>query len=355
MKTKHKNNTQCDQCGKECFRPVHSLLRSKNVFCSRECNTEHQRMPDIELICSMCKKPFMRSLAKHNASSKICGKNYQPLCSHACVAGRNRSRDKRQHTKCDQCGKQIVKKAYEISKTLHNFCSRQCAATYSVSRRKKLGPYRRKRVKCASCGKKILAKSIKRKLCKTCKSQHMIESDKRRGVRAGLKCLQCKTPLMSRRKYCDECYPAINRMQLAKMRQTQVRRSKNESLFAEMVKQDYQDVLTNEAIFHWIKRSTGTPGNPWDADVILTRERVAILWNGIWHYKKVMRTQSLKQIRARDRIKMSVIRKNGYTPYVIKDMGSHSKKKVRREYKKFVLFMAKRKETAAQTSTAVSV
>ena len=36
-------------------------------------------------------------------------------------------------------------------------------------------------------------------------------------------------------------------------------------------------------------------------------KKTAILYNGIWHYKKITKTHSLEQTRARDEIKTKVI------------------------------------------------
>ena len=73
----------------------------------------------------------------------------------------------------------------------------------------------------------------------------------------------------------------------------------------------------------------------WDADVIILIRKIAILWNGIFHYKQIMKSQSLKQ--ARDKIKWDVIIRNGSTPYEIKDMGKYDPNFVRQEFEAFLL------------------
>lgn len=106
--------------------------------------------------------------------------------------------------------------------------------------------------------------------------------------------------------------------------QSKERRSKNEKLFAELCKKDFDNVLTNEPMF-----------NGWDADVILLNEKIAVLWNGKWHYEEIKKKGSLKQIQNRDKIKMSEIIKAGYKPYIIKDMGKYKPSFVMEEYEKF--------------------
>jgi len=109
----------------------------------------------------------------------------------------------------------------------------------------------------------------------------------------------------------------------------QSRRSKNEIYFSELCSQ-YFKITANEPFF-----------DGWDADVIIHSERVAILWNGIWHYKQISKTQSLLQVQTRDKIKFDVIEKMGYTPYIIKDMGKYNKKFVEQEFEIFMLMRIK--------------
>ena len=86
------------------------------------------------------------------------------------------------------------------------------------------------------------------------------------------------------------------------------------------------EITTNEPYF-----------DGWDADVIIHSEKTAILWNGIWHYKQIAKTQSLNQVQARDKIKTAIIYKYGYIPYVIKDMGKFNKAFVEQEFEIFKL------------------
>ena len=77
---------------------------------------------------------------------------------------------------------------------------------------------------------------------------------------------------------------------------SQERRSKNEIYFSELCS-NYFEIKTNEAFF-----------DGWDADIIIHSEKIAILWNGIWHYKQISKTQSLQQVQARDKIKLDIIK-----------------------------------------------
>ena len=105
----------------------------------------------------------------------------------------------------------------------------------------------------------------------------------------------------------------------------QSRRSKNEIYFSELCS-NYFEITTNEPFFEG-----------WDADVIIHSEKVAVLWNGVWHYKQISKTQSLLQVQTRDKLKIGIIEKMGYTPYIIKDMGKYNKKFVEQEFETFML------------------
>jgi hypothetical protein len=82
-------------------------------------------------------------------------------------------------------------------------------------------------------------------------------------------------------------------------------------------------VLSNEPIF-----------NGWDADIIIEDYKIAVLWNGKWHYEKITKKHSVAQVQNRDKIKIKEIIKTGYTPYIIKDMGRENKEFVIEEFNK---------------------
>ena len=74
--------------------------------------------------------------------------------------------------------------------------------------------------------------------------------------------------------------------------------------------------------------------NGWDADIILLEEKIAILWNGKWHYEKITKKHSVEQVQIRDRIKIDEILKSGFKPYIINDMGKYNKEFVNSEFEK---------------------
>ena len=107
--------------------------------------------------------------------------------------------------------------------------------------------------------------------------------------------------------------------------QRETRRSKNEIAFCELCEQHFNNVKHNEQMF-----------NGWDADVIIEDIKVAVLWNGPWHYRQLFKGHKLKQIQNRDKIKVKEIEKAGYIPYIIKDDSKFNKDKVETEFKLFL-------------------
>ena len=84
-------------------------------------------------------------------------------------------------------------------------------------------------------------------------------------------------------------------------------RSKNEKKFFKLMSQKY-DCLPNERMF-----------NGFDADVVILDLKLAIEWNGVWHYKKVCKTHSLEAAQSKDKRKLKEIKKMGFNLIAIKD------------------------------------
>ena len=58
----------------------------------------------------------------------------------------------------------------------------------------------------------------------------------------------------------------------------------------------------------------------WDADIVLSDHKIAILWNGPWHYREMPGLKhSLLQVQTRDRIKTILFKKLGWTVLVYED------------------------------------
>lgn len=211
---------------------------------------------------------------------------------------------------------------------------------------------------CNNCGKTFIIKLTKNQLIKkekfycssSCAHVRIISEDMKKRISASLKrkvildrfCKNCNIKINDKNKsgYCKDCIKSRRvisdetrkRLSEAGKRsaaiQRNTRRSKNEILFYELCKERFTNVKHNEPIF-----------NGWDADVILEDYKIAVLWNGNWHYKVVVNQKTFNRVQNRDKIKINEIKKCGFYPYLIKDEGSENKEKVYYEFNKFVDFV----------------
>jgi hypothetical protein len=302
----------------------------------------------IELTCAHCEQSFNKELRKYKYELKI-EPTKKFYCSRECHTNANR---KAEAIICETCQKVFTRLKDKRAK--HHFCSQACSAQFTNKNRAINGYTTKDKTKetvCYECNAKVniaLNASSKIALCDACRSKHFTSSLNKNGLSKKskskklhqLKCISCSVDIVgdSKKKYCDDCRSKrlreIGRKAGTASAAKQVRRSKNEMYFAELCAKAFINVVVNEAIF------TSKYGN-WDADVIIHDHKIAVLWNGIWHYKQVRKKHSLAQVQSRDKIKMDVIIANGYTPYVIKDMGKHNKKFVEERFAEFMEYVRK--------------
>ena len=252
--------------------------------------------------------------------------------------------------KCLYCGKPVKNK----------YCGVTCQNKYENSKRadKRYGEIKEFAVTCASCGIEFIVKERskqfpkkKKYYCSKSCANRRHHSDKTKSkISKTLKtrstkvysatCEMCgnvfnKKWKNSPQRFCSiSCavswrnkYKDQGKHGGRKSAATRIVRSKNEIYFAELCTAKFKNVLTNKPIF-----------NGWDADVIIDDYKVAVLWNGVWHYKKITEKHSVKQVQNRDKIKHKEIVSKGYIPYTIKDMGKANKKFVEEEFEKFLKF-----------------
>lgn len=156
-----------------------------------------------------------------------------------------------------------------------------------------------------------------------------------RKVREEKECFLCKNMFKvkpNRKKFCSLLCSRRNASKYAGLASAAARqtRGKNEIHFAKLCIEYFGEdkVLCNQPIF-----------NGWDADVIIPHLKIAVLWNGVHHYKTVYKEQSLSQVQNRDKIKLDQIAKHGYTAYTIKDMGKVKPEFVKQEFMKFLEYL----------------
>lgn len=297
-------------------------------------------MKYIEIKCSFCDCLFLRPLKQYKAESKKSGPNYKAYCSNKCM-GAGSSFNKRITFNCETCGKETSVTKSKFNNVNHHFCSQSCSTSFNNKERAKNGyttKYKFKKANCIQC-KQIydigLHASDKKFICKICVPVPYKNNK--------ITCKLCGGSFIGTkiRKFCDGCLPSI-RIESGKKAgmasvKAQQRRSKNEIYFAELCATKFSDIQCNEPFF------TDKRGDKWDADVIIHDIKVAVLWNGNWHYISIAKDRSLNQIQNRDKIKLSVIKSNGYVPYVIEDRGKENKKFVEEQFEVFLNYLKENK------------
>lgn len=280
----------------------------------------------IEVPCFYCRKIVVKSLREYKHQLKN-NPNYKPYCNINCYAG---AKNKKIKLQCDNCGVGIEKSSKDYNKAEKHFCSHSCRALIV----NKIREVPKKEVKCVGCENIICVSYISKKdtRCDSCRIKYSTEYNSQHILHI---CKKCGIEIFATKaqKYCDLCRNQISiengkksgviggKASAAK----QVRRSKNEIYFAELCLAHFETVSTNDGYFQ-------SPTGNWDADIIIHEHKLAVLWNGVWHYKQITKTHKLKQVQSRDKIKISVINKNGYIPYIIKDMGKEDKKFVEEQF-----------------------
>lgn len=216
---------------------------------------------------------------------------------------------------CEHC-KKVFRRRLSIKSGTRKFCSVKCSATAVNNTR--IFP------SCSKCGQTFKSFNSKCKVCEPRPKRKTISKYKP-GVWKTRNCSSCGDSFETLSgKYCKKC--RREKMSAGARNGSSInRRSSNEVLFASLCREKFHNTLDNPKIF-----------NGWDADVVLVDQKVAVLWNGQWHYIPNIRSNhSLIQIQNRDRFKEEQIRLCGFMPYVIKDMGKHNPRFVDQEFNKF--------------------
>jgi hypothetical protein len=232
------------------------------------------------------------------------------------------------------------------------FCDSSCAASFNNAKRASEGfslKDKKKTIECVECHRQfeVAVNTSNNSKCPSCappwdateyyKSHYSADSGNL------IICEDCEKEVSGcvGRKYCDLC-SKIRKIQGSRnsvLAQKENRRSKNEAYFAELCKNYFgaDDIKTNEPMF-----------DGWDADIIIESYKLAILWNGKWHYEKITVKHSVAQVQNRDKIKISKIMAYNYIPYVIKDMGSFDREFVEREFSSMVERLSHKQNTTVQ-------
>ncbi len=191
--------------------------------------------------------------------------------------------------RCQFCKEAISYKKRNTNK----FCSSSCRAKHTNKLRKPRTVESKLKIskKMFSLNSELKGQSWKIKYvnCKICNSLFVLRTT---GVRT-----TCS----------KECYSKICSVNGRKNR---VKRSKDEIQLYELCKKHYNNVKHNEVIV-----------DGWDADIFLKDYKIAIFWNGPWHYQEMngVKNHSLKQVQTRDKLKTKLFTDIGIKVIVFED------------------------------------
>lgn len=193
--------------------------------------------------------------------------------------------------RCLQC-----KNDLHYGKKKQKFCSMSCSAIYN----------NKKRLPISDATREKRSKSIK------FWHEKNITKKSKKVISKLFTCHLCGNIFESKtlRKTCSpECFhiAMVNagKSSASKM----VKRSKDEIKLFNLCCNHFHNVNNNTVIV-----------DGWDADIILNDQKIAILWNGPWHYQQMpLSRHSLSQVQNRDRIKIDILTKAGWQVVVFED------------------------------------
>lgn len=284
----------------------------------------------VKLECVKCKTEFEFS-KKHFTYRIKKNPNTKFFCGMKC---RINNQSTLVSFNCKECKKSFERNRAQIIREEIKFCSQSCSAKFNNVKRKENGytlKGKTKKTNCCNCKADIIVRinaSTEFSKCKNCTSD---KNKIRNGIKTTKHCKNCNKEILTlEAMYCIDCRHLLSISSGKRLGQFNgtIRRSKNEIYFAELCQKHFLEIKINTCMF-----------NGWDADVIIEDNKHAVLWNGIFHYKKVKAGQSLLQIQTRDRLKLKEIANCGYIAYIIKDMGKHNKKFVEEQFAIFLQYL----------------
>lgn len=303
---------------------------------------------------------------------KHCGKEFDKayqVAAHTTMCRENPNSRPNKHERkyvtvtktCPKCGKEFSFEVLEISYLRghyydRTYCSDSCSHSHvhSEETKKNIGlgvqnfykeiSSNKNYVPTKNTNKKRKIKHIEH-ICKCCGNKYfgpkpMVFCSSEcydKGMK--LTCQHCQNTFYSQkfRKYCsEECKRIFTHNKFSEggrkgiASQMSIRRSKAETLFCELCEGYFNKVTHNDPIF-----------NGWDADVLIWDYKIAVLWNGKWHYEQITKKHSVKQVQNRDRIKCKEIEDCGWEYYIIKDLNKFNPDFVYNEFEKFKEYISR--------------
>lgn len=192
---------------------------------------------------------------------------------------------------CVQCKGQIpFKKRHNL------FCSRSCCASHSNA-----GANRSDRTK------EKISNGVKKYMSENTRSYTKIEFCTCK--QCGAKFVRIRAAGVSKTWCSKQCGVLGRSFQARNNPGLGTNRSKHEIELYNICEAYFHKTTNNEKLF-----------NGWDADILIYDHKIAVLWNGPWHYREMgLSNHSLKQVQNRDKIKTKEIIDTGWIPIVYED------------------------------------
>lgn len=202
---------------------------------------------------------------------------------------------------CSRCGKYI-----SFEKRNNAFCSKSCANVREHTDETKLKISNKISSYHKSSGKKIsYCISIACSICGKIQNRKIKNKSNTGLYTCGSKICHKKLKAILLKRVAHKGSRKGGKASASK----QVRRSKQEIELYDLLSQHFQNIDNNKQI-----------ANGWDADILLYDYKIAILWNGPWHYREMgFGNHSLKQVVNRDCIKIEEFEKIGWKVLIYQD------------------------------------
>lgn len=274
----------------------------------------------IPLQCDSCQQHFQRTQKQVKSDYKL-KSQLKHYCSNNCQA--KLLKKELVNLTCANCGINFSTTQSDFKKRSKKnnklCCSRLCANKINIYRSEE--------------SKQKISSTLKYKYESGVLIHHRAVKNKPPSI-----CIFCSKEFISKknRKTCSpECYknllPSIGKkagLASASRPFNKRNRSSNEKIFFSKIQSLFPDSLPNQRIF-----------NNWDADIVIPSLKLAIHWNGPWHYKPILGQELLNKVQYKDELRYKAIEEKGYTNYIIQDMGKMNLQKVEEEYNKFITYI----------------
>jgi hypothetical protein len=261
----------------------------------------HKHYPDFPLLCEETHKKVIsgKDSKKHKEHfDKIRAENKETKKKLLQEEERVYSLSPKKCLKCEQ--------EIPFDKRSWKHCSRACSNSRQWNEEDKL----KKSIAAKKHGnktknKKIIHKKPKKKVEVNCigcnKSLHVSLSTYQKRK---IKIFSCKEDSCK-----STCMKEVSRESGKRSANKRHKRSKQEIELYNLLELNFSNIGNNEPI-----------ANGWDADILLHDHKIAILWNGPWHYREMgFSNHSLKQVVNRDCIKIQEFESIGWNVLIYED------------------------------------